>query len=94
MTLLPATILQPVEWCVARPQKDGHLLYSSRSDEMHLVPPTGAFAFQLCDGLRTIGEIEAELTVPLGGDRRMVGEALREFFEALVSRGLLEAAHV
>lgn len=89
--LTPDTILQPTEWSVARPQKDGYLLYNSRTDEMHLVPPAGALAVQLCDGLRTIAEIETELLAPLGGDRQVVNTALAGFFDMLLARGILEA---
>lgn len=88
--LAPDTILQPTEWSIARPQRDGYLLYNSRTDEMHLVPAAGALAVQLCDGLRTIEEIETELLAPLGGDRQAVGTALAGFFDMLLARGILE----
>lgn len=91
--LTPDTILQPTEWSIARPQRNGCLLYNSRTDEMHLVPSTGALAVQLCDGLRTIQEIEDELLIPLGGDRRAISTALAGFFYMLLARGILEAVN-
>ena len=91
--LTPGTILQQTEWSIARPQKDGHLLYNSRTDEMHLVPPAGALAVLLCDGLRTIEEIKAELLAPLGGNERAIRAGLLSFFEALLGRGIVEVVH-
>lgn len=89
----PETILQPTEWSVARPQKEGYLFYNSRTDEMHLVPPTGALVVQFCDGLRTVREIEDELVVPLGGDREAVRTALTNFIDMLIGRGIVERVH-
>jgi hypothetical protein len=38
--VLPApTLLTPTKWCVVRKQKERYLIYNSRTDEMHLVPP-------------------------------------------------------
>ncbi|TGQ72913.1 MULTISPECIES: PqqD family protein [unclassified Mesorhizobium] len=89
----PDTVLQPTEWCVARPRKDGHLFYNSRTDEMHLVPPTGVLVFHLCDGLRSVNEIEDELAGALDSDRVAVHGALTEFLDKLVTRGIVEPVH-
>ena len=77
MTVAPVTrdtVLQSTSWCVVRPQKDQHLVYNSRTDEMHLVPETGFLVYQLCDGLRTIGEIERSLANTLDDDEETIHE--------------------
>ena len=76
--------------CVVRQQKEGYLFYNSRTDELHLVPSTGFLVYQLCDGLRTTGEIEQWLAEAIPADRRATSEALEQFLGALVARGILE----
>ncbi|MCB1764502.1 MAG: PqqD family protein [Candidatus Competibacteraceae bacterium] len=77
-------------WCVARPQKEQYLLYNSRTDEMHLVPVTGYYVYQLCDGLRSVAELEEELSQALGTSREEVQPVLRRFLSELLDRGVLE----
>ncbi len=36
--------------CTVRPQESQHLIYNNKTDEMHLVSPTGAYIYELCDG--------------------------------------------
>ena len=86
-------IPQPTGCCVVRRQKEGYLFYNSQTDELHIVPSTGFFVYQLCDGLRTAGEIEQWLAEAIPGDRETVREALGRFLDALVSRGILEVTH-
>ena len=92
MDIAPARDAVP-QWtgsCVVRQQKEGYLFYNSRTDELHLVPPTGFLVYQLCDGLRTTGEIEQWLAEAIPGSRQATSEALGQFLGALVARGILE----
>lgn len=86
-------VLKPTKWCIAREQKGGFLFYNSRTDELHLVPPTGHYVYQLCDGLRTIGDIESILSQALQNPSHEVREALQAFLSCLVARGVLEIQH-
>ena len=76
--------------CVVRQQKEGYLFYNSRTDELHLVPTTGFLVYQLCDGLRTAGEIGQWLADAIPGNGQATSEALEQFLGALVARGILE----
>jgi hypothetical protein len=86
------TVLQPTSWCVVRPQKSRHLVYNSRTDEMHLVPGTGYLVYQLCDGLRSVGEIERLLADALDDDGEVIHEVLTAFLGKMLVRGILEVA--
>lgn len=86
------TILEPTPWCVVRKQNPDHLFYNSRTDELHLVPPAGFMVYGLCDGRRTVAEIESEVAEAMGEDTRSVRGPLLEFLERLVARGVLEPA--
>jgi hypothetical protein len=95
MTVAPVTrdtVLQPTSWCVTRPQKDQHLVYNSRTDEMHLVPGTGFLVYRLCDGLRAVGEIEQSLAEALGDNEEAIHEAVTGFLGKLLARGIVEVA--
>ena len=83
------TILQPSTLCVARPQKGGYLFYHYRTDELHLVPPEGYYVYQLCDGLRSVGEIESLFKF----EPSTAPDPIRIFFEELILRGILEVAN-
>lgn len=87
-------VLQPTDWCVVRRQSDEHLFYNSRTDELHLVPPTGFLAYQLCDGFRSVSEIENQIAESSGLDSRVLRQPLVDFFRMLVARGILEIADV
>lgn len=92
MTIEPNTVLQHTPWCTIRPQKDGSVLYNSRTDELHLVPPTGVLAFELCDGLTSVSEITELLAQSLRVSASAVSGPLNEYFEQLLTRGALEVA--
>ncbi len=87
------TIPQATSSCVVRQQKEGYLFYNSQTDELHLVPSTGFLVYQLCDGLRTTGDIEQWLVDANLGDRQAISESLDRFLGALVTRGILEMTH-
>ena len=78
-----ATVLVPTSWCVVREQRDEYLVYNSRTDELHLISPMGRYLYMLCDGLRTVAEIQA-LVQPAAG------AAVSEFLAKLAARGLVE----
>jgi hypothetical protein len=69
--------------CVVRKQAHEYLIYNSRTDELHLLPATGYFVYQLCDGLRTVEEIETELAASLDSIPGAVHEALVRFLADL-----------
>lgn len=82
------SVLCATPWCVAREQEDRILVYNVRTDEMHLIPPTGYYVYQLCDGLRTVGQLEREIARAIAGPDE-VSIRVREFLEQLVARGIL-----
>ena len=90
INLLPDSVLIPSKACVVREQGEGWLFYNSRTDELHLVPPTGVVTYQLCDGLKTVGEINQILSECLGLNPETVQGRLYDFLGQLVSRGILE----
>jgi hypothetical protein len=76
--------------CVVRELAEGgYLFYSPATDELHLVPWTGHYIFQLCDGLRSLAEIEQLVEDAFGEDRNRVHTAIATFVEGLVERRLL-----
>jgi Coenzyme PQQ synthesis protein D (PqqD) len=87
------TVFHRTQWVVARPQKGTYLLYNSRTDELHLIPPTGHAVYFLCDGLKTVDEINAELSNVIDAEPDTLRQRLTGFFDALESRGLVERAN-
>lgn len=87
------TVLVQTSCCTVREQEEQHLFYNTQTDEMHLIPKTGAYIYELCDGLTTINDIEGLLHGVLGGDRLEITTLLMKFLEQLVARGLLEEDH-
>jgi hypothetical protein len=83
------TVFQRAPWCVTREQEDQYLIYNVRTDEMHLVPPTGFYVYQLCDGLRSVGELEAQLAPAVDACEQEARVGIRTFVEQLVTRGIL-----
>lgn len=86
------SVLHPTPWCSVREQEERYLVYNRRTDEMHLVPPTGFYVYRLCDGTRTVGDVEAELAAALDADPGDLHRRLEGFLAALLARGILEAA--
>lgn len=82
---------QPTSHCVVRKQADEYLIYNPHTDELHLLPPTGFFVYQLCDGLHTVEEIAGELAEGLDASATAVRQPLMRFLGELVERGILEA---
>jgi len=57
-TVAADQVLGPTPWCVLRQQVGEYLVYNSRTDELHLISPLGHYLYLLCDGLRTVAEIQ------------------------------------
>lgn len=76
--------------CVVRRQGARVLVFNQQTDELHLIPERGFRVVQLCDGVATLGEIEASIAAACPA---APAEALREFFLALVERGILVIDH-
>jgi hypothetical protein len=77
------TVLRTTAWCVVREQREEYLVYNSRTDELHLISPLGHYLYLLCDGLRTVGEVQA-LFEPA------TASAIPGFLATLVARGVLQ----
>lgn len=88
--LRESAILRPTTWCVVRKQKQQYLIYNSRTDEMHLVPPSGFYVYQLCDGLRNVENICRHLTAAMEESHEVVRAKLDDFLNMLLTRGVLE----
>ncbi len=88
--LAPDTVLRSAPWCVVREQEERHLVYNQRTDELHLLPHTGYYAYRLCDGWNTVGEIVDDLTARMNDDPAAVREGVQRFFSMLMARGILE----
>lgn len=90
---LPAPIvLTPTRWCVVRKQKERYLIYNSRTDEMHLIPPIGYYVYQMCDGINTLGAIRKMLADATGQEETEVATHTDRFINQLIDRGVVEAS--
>jgi hypothetical protein len=58
------------------------------TDELYLVPPTGYFAYSLCDGLCTVSEV-CEAMISASSDEALTHKAVETFLCSLVERGIL-----
>jgi len=88
--IVDTTTLCASSACVVRPQDSHYLFYNVRTDELHLLSPSAFYVVQLCDGLRSVGDIEALLASGLGHDLELVRAHTRPFLENMLSRGVLE----
>jgi hypothetical protein len=86
------TVFDRTEWVVVRPQKGSYLFYNSRTDELHLIPPTGHAVYELCDGLRTVDQIGDQLSEGIDAKPLQLRDRLTDFLGALEARGLVERA--
>lgn len=76
-------------WCVVRQQEDCYLVYNTRTDELHLIPPLGFYVYQLCDGLHSAQDLERDLSA-LGRPTTPDAGHLRPFLEELFERGIID----
>lgn len=86
------TIFDHTSCVVVRPQKENYLFYNSKTDELHLIPPTGHTIYELCDGLRSVEDIWDHVSDAVEGGSSTWREALKEFLRELENRGLVERA--
>ena len=86
------SVLQPTLWCTVREQEARYLVYNPRTDELHLVPPTGFYVFSICDGLNTVDEIQSSLAKALAEDPALLRQRLHAFLAGLIERGILEVS--
>jgi hypothetical protein len=82
-------VLMPTAWCVVRRQEQEVLIYNTRTDELHLIPPTGFYVYLLFDGKQTLGEVEVQAQEISTSDPEKVACRLRAFVDQLVERGIL-----
>jgi len=85
-----ASILKRASCCVVRKQREEVLIYNTRTDELHLIPPAGFYIYKLFDGARALGEIEIQLEELLATQADKVACPLRTFVGQLLARGILE----
>lgn len=91
--LTAGIVLQPASGCVVRrQQQEGFLIYNSTTDEMHLVSSMGYYIYQLCDSIRSVGEIEALLAPDSAASPGLEDHPVRAFLAGLVARQVLEIA--
>lgn len=88
--LTDETVLLQTTWCVVREQGKEFLIYNRQTDELHLLPPTGYFAFRLCDGVNTVADIERQLASDLGDRSSHLRNVLHDFLNKLIARGIVE----
>ena len=76
---------------VARKDSDGMLLFQVRTDEMHFISKDAFTLFSLCDGSRTVIEIE-ELLECSRSELATLGlrAQIEQFIERLAERNIVE----
>ena len=88
--LMDEKVLWPTPWCVVREQGEQYLIYNRKSDELHLLPQTGYFVFQLCDGFNTVSDIEKQLVSMMEVDEIELRSVLHNYLIKLIERGILD----
>ena len=76
---------------ITRPDSDGVLIFQVRTDEMHFVSENASALLALCNGSRTISEIE-ELVAEFQPEAAKIKlkNYVEQFLESLVERRILE----
>ncbi len=89
--LTPETIPIRSRDVVTRNDSGGVLLFQVRTDEMHFVSDAAFALFSLCDGSRTVAEIEELLARELPElDAPGARASVEQFFESLADRDVIE----
>ncbi|MCA1993429.1 MAG: hypothetical protein LDL41_15520 [Coleofasciculus sp. S288] len=88
--LTDEAVLIPTTWCVVREQEEEFLIYNRKTDELHLLPPTGYLTFRLCNGVNTVADIEKQLASELSDCSSNLRSILHDFLNKLIVRGIVE----
>lgn len=89
--LPPDAIVLVSRQVMPRVQPEGILLYQTRTDEMHVISPPAYALLRLCDGGRTVREVEAEVAAIQPEFGTPEGrEQVERFLEALSERRIVE----
>lgn len=86
-------VLRQTSWCAVSEQEEQYLVYNSRTDEMHLLPPTAYQVYRLCNGFNTISAMEESVTNSSGMKEEIIKEHLHKFLLGLMERGLVEVGY-
>lgn len=78
--LSPTILIAPVD--------DGYIAYDTEQDALHRINATGALILELCDGRRTVEEIEAAFLDTLELPRE-TGSTVKEWLETSLDVGLI-----
>jgi len=75
---------------VAREMQAEILLYDSKQDSTHLLNPTAAAIWEMCDGTRTPEEIAKEILQVLPADRKTVLADVKRIISEFSEEDLLQ----
>jgi hypothetical protein len=76
---------------IVRTEPQGMLLFQGQTDQMYFTSPAGYALFSLCDGTRTVGEIEEIVCARDAGPWTVQARtSLGQFLEDLAERRLIE----
>jgi hypothetical protein len=89
-TLTDETVLVRTPHCVVREQEDRYVVYNSRTDELHLIPPLGHYLYRLCDGVHDVGAICRAFAAGASDGGAEARQRIVAYLEALVTRGVLQ----
>jgi hypothetical protein len=91
MNIGPQTIPLRSKDVVTRKDSQGVLLFQVRTDEMHFISESAFALFSLCDGSRTVGEIQQFVAAQ---QREMASPdgcpPIAEFIASLAQRNVIE----
>ncbi len=89
--LAPTTVPMASKDVIHRDDPGGILLFQVRTDEMHFISREAFALYSLCDGTRTVTDIEALVAEHAPELRGEEGERrIEEFLEELADRTIIE----
>lgn len=91
--LLGGEVLRVSRGVAVRQEGSSALLHHARTDELHVVGPTGGYVLLLCDGVRTVEEVTDVLGSSITENPELVRSRVQEFLAAMIERGILERSH-
>ncbi len=77
---------------IAREMEDEILLYDPQQNSTHLLNPTAAAIWELCDGTRTPEEMAEEIVRVLPADRPTILSDVKRIIREFSENGLLQIA--